>query len=199
MLPVDSLSIISNNRVGFVTSGQFTVRIVATEPRFVTSLSVIAYRELNGSTITCTAASASVPDQSTIAIVVGKLNYAPKLCMALLAIASFHISYKTIFSLYDLGALDPVSNLNVTFKGSFYTISWDAVTSLDPSTINSNITYCVSITDSSSAEIVSQCSSNTTYNFNQNECDGCNVTVTPVHGFCDRNGLSTTIRFPSGR
>lgn len=86
VLPVDALSIVSNNRVGFITSGQFTVRIVATEPRFVTSLLVIAYQELNGSTITCTAGSASVADQSTIAIVVGKLNYAPRLCITFMAL-----------------------------------------------------------------------------------------------------------------
>ena len=100
-----------------------------------------------------------------------------------------------------VGELRNVGNLTVVFnsESSFYTISWDAVTSLDPSTIDPNITYCVNITDSSSTEIVSQCGSNTTeYIFNQNECDGCSVTVTPVHGFCDRNGPQSNATFPTG-
>ena len=86
MLPLDALIIATNNRVGFIMLQQFTVRIVATEPRFVTSLSVIAYHELNSSNITCRPLSASIPDQSTIAIVVGKLNYAPRLCITFMAL-----------------------------------------------------------------------------------------------------------------
>ena len=102
-------------------------------------------------------------------------------------------------TLYALGIVNPVDDLTVVFNGSFYTISWEASSSFNPSAIDHNITYCVNITDSFSREIVSQCGINTTqYIFNQNECDGCSVTVTPVHGFCNRNGPPSNAMFPTG-